>query len=176
MIWGSLRMSIRISGGNIEIIDDLCSFYQILRNFNWQFGKKLCDNMPPGFLAEKKMQSFNRQFSCLLGSETSPFVATIPFRRLSLLKVSLCLAKPIIRSVRHRVTIAESPTIIQKEMNRKPGGGLESDFQDSSRARSSRESSPISRLSWLMIASASSRLDFCSSSTFSSTVSLAISR
>jgi len=165
----------------LKIIDDLCFFYQILRNFNWQFGKKLCHNMLQGFLAEKEMQRFNRQFSCLLGGETSPFVATIPFRCSSLLKVSLCLAKPIIRSVRHKVTVAESPTIIQKEGRRKPGCVLgfrllESGLQDSSRVRSSRERSPIRRLSWLMIASASSRLDFCSSSTFSSTVSLAISR
>jgi len=108
-------MSIRIPGRNIEIIENLCLFYKILWSFNRQFRKQLRDHMPPGFLAQKQMQRFNRQFSRLLGCETGPLMATVPFRRLSLFKVSLSLVQPIIRSVRHRMSIAGIPGIIQKE-------------------------------------------------------------
>lgn len=71
--------------------------------------------MPPGFLAAEQVQGFDRQFRRLLGSEASPFVAAFPFRRVSLLQVSLRLAEPVTGAVRHKTTVAESPALIQKQ-------------------------------------------------------------
>jgi hypothetical protein len=99
-------MTIGIPGWDVEIIQNSGLVDEIRGDgyVLWQFPEQASHNMPPGFLPEREMESFDSFLCSLLGRKACPFVAFRPLRILGQFKVTLGLFEPIIRTIWHNAT------------------------------------------------------------------------
>lgn len=77
---GSTRMSVWITGRNVEIIQNTSLFNQMIGKGKaiGQFHHQMGNHMPPSFLVKIQMQGFQSLFSSLMSSKTGPVDRALP--------------------------------------------------------------------------------------------------
>ena len=100
LAWCAFRIAIRVSGWNVETIQDPKLVFQVPRRI-WtpvtgrQGAPEAREGVAPGLLPKSQMDRLERFFRRLVGGETGPLVAAGSHRLLRLFQIPLGLIQPV---------------------------------------------------------------------------------